>query len=237
MGPGDAKLGPNSSVRSEIGKNNFISKAECSPSVKGKKVIARNRAATTSNKDASGSSKPPFSCTSQIPKILSRKNIRFDLSTPFLFSTTTSAEMSNQPQRKGRGNANSSDSRNRGKVDAWVGEVRSTVDESLKFVRPFDERKCEGGLSTSTGLDLGMDAEHKVDASDRRPKMGGGKENGMEGDTITPECSDTMHGRPNGITIEKEDAKEADHHGDGESPPFHDEDMDYKEEGEAHAFP
>lgn len=122
-GPEVAKLGPNSSVRGEVGKINFNSEAHFSPSVKGKKVIVRSRAVTTSNKEAAGSSKPPFSFTTPIPMILSGNGAKYDPNTPFLFSTTTSAEMGNQHQRKGRGIVKGGKSRNRDEADACDGVV------------------------------------------------------------------------------------------------------------------
>lgn len=64
VGHGVAKVGLNVSLGGEAGKNSFNSEAHCSPSIKGKKVIARNMAAITSNKEAVGSSKPPFNFTS-----------------------------------------------------------------------------------------------------------------------------------------------------------------------------
>nr|POF22901.1 hypothetical protein CFP56_38188 [Quercus suber] len=202
--PGVAKLGPNVNFRGETGKNSFNLEAHCSPSVKGKKLIVRNTVATTSNKEAARSNKPPFNFTSQTPTILSRDGTKHDPSIPFLFSTTTSVEMGNQHQQKSCGNVRSDDSRNRGEADTCDGVVRSTVEESLESNHSSNGRKCEGRLSINPGLDMGIDAEPVVGASDRRSDIGGRKENGAKGNTTTFECSNIVRGRPNGGDAKKD---------------------------------
>lgn len=89
---------------------------------------------------------------------------------------------------------------------------------------------------------MGNDTESLVGAFDRRTNTGEGKENGMEGvengmGAEPFECSDTMHGRPTGSIIGKEDARVPEHHGDGESLQYHSGDMDCEEGGGATAFP
>ena len=149
--PGVTKLGPNVSFGGKSEKKNFISEAQSSPSIKGKKVIARNRAMNKINTEVAGSIKTPFNFTSLAPRILSRDGARHDPSAPFCFSTTINAEMG---QRNNCGNISGGESRNESEVDAGDGMVRSMVEENLEADRSGDRRKSEGGLSNSFRPDM-----------------------------------------------------------------------------------
>ena len=88
---GVTKLGPNVSFGGKSENKNFISEAQSSPSIKGKEVIARNRAMNKINTEVAGSIKTPFNFTSPAPRILGRDGARHDPSAPFCFSTTINA--------------------------------------------------------------------------------------------------------------------------------------------------
>nr|POE44775.1 hypothetical protein CFP56_75157 [Quercus suber] len=129
-GPNVDKLGSNVRVEGKIEKTSLNSEGQSSLSVKGKKVIARNKAMIKSTTEVSGSSKTHFNLTSLAPKILCRDEAKHNPSTPFLFSTTTNAEIGNYHQHK---RCNREDDRH------------------------GDGRKSEEGMSISLGLDLGSE--------------------------------------------------------------------------------
>ena len=93
-------MGPKANRGDELDEEGFKSKAHSSPSVKGKKVIARSKARNKNLNEGTGSSKNLFNLNYLTPKILSRDGANNDPSTPFSFSTTTNAEMDKLQRHK-----------------------------------------------------------------------------------------------------------------------------------------
>nr|POE60794.1 uncharacterized protein CFP56_44005 [Quercus suber] len=163
----------------EIEKKRYNEAAQSSPSVKGKKVIARSRSVNKRNTEGAGSSKTPFNFTSLVPKILSRD----DPSTPFLFSTTISAEMDNHHQRIRCGNDSRGESYIEREAVAGDGVVRSTTEGAQEADRHGEERKSVGGLSISLGPDMeieGTKASNQIQHDEGEVSDYSGSEPGEE---------------------------------------------------------
>ena len=127
MGPGIAKMGPKASRGDELEDEGFKSKALSSPSVKGKKVIARNIARNKNLSEGTGSSKNKFNLSYLTPKILSRDGADNDPSTLFSFTTTTNAEMDKLQRHKNGGIATRGECGNEREDGAGEEMVRSPV--------------------------------------------------------------------------------------------------------------
>ena len=154
VGSGAVKMGPFRSRGVEIDEKDAITEAQNSPSVKGKKVIARNKVRNKSINEGSGSNQTHFNLISLTPKILSRDETDIDPSTVFSFSTAANTEMGKLPAHETCGFFIRGDGGIEREDVAGEGMVRS----------PSEGRREDdggagkmGGLSTSAGPDVGIE--------------------------------------------------------------------------------
>ncbi|KAL0002179.1 hypothetical protein SO802_015960 [Lithocarpus litseifolius] len=172
-------------------------KAQVSPSVKGKKVIARNKGLPHLNRAIASSSKPLFTSDSQASPFLG--NIGTDASSPFQsspfqFSSAPQAELGNHGRDRGHGDQNGSSNEKNGSYNGKIGEdgvgnvlIRSAPDGSLETSTSLEGKECRTGLSTISGTTVeevyregdvkGLDL-----VQDRSSKVLNGKDGGEDGE-------------------------------------------------------
>ena len=144
VGHGGLVMGPNV----KIGGLTQL-KAHVSPSVKGKKVIARNRALSHLTKDASSNSTPTLILVPQNPSVLGSKGA--DFSFPFQFSAAPQAKLGSPLRERGINQLGSSSSGKQGEDGVDSGVVRSAPNGSLDDNSLVEGKEYKLGSSTTRG--------------------------------------------------------------------------------------
>ena len=119
-GKGGLVLGPNLKLGGLMEKPGVQDKAHVSPSIKGKKVMARNRVLTQLNKKASNNNMSHFTSATQPFSFLDNNGVDAN----FHFSSAPNVELGKQGQGRDCGALRGGDSRNQSVVIACDGAVR-----------------------------------------------------------------------------------------------------------------
>lgn len=187
-GHGGLVLGPIAKIGGLVDNCGVQIKAHDSPSVKGKKAMARNRASIHFNKAAANTCKPFHSPASLVSSFLSRNGA--DESSSFQFSSASLAELGNFCQGRDHGEHSGSSRGLLGEDGAVIGVVQAAPDGRLEASFFDDVKESKTGLSIISGTiveEVGRegDAASKFSGSDltreRSSKALNGKDDGDGG--------------------------------------------------------
>lgn len=132
-----------------VARTNIIeSNTRTSPSVRGKKGIARNRASSFNSKAAADSSFNPTSVTTQAWTWKNADGAKGEASIPFQFAAPIQSEVGHQAWRKGSGDTGGGDCSNQRKTHAGIGLARQEFGRGVEIVSSDDGGKCEGASSS-----------------------------------------------------------------------------------------